>query len=103
MNVTVSKLILLKSIGNFGPPKFLLSDDIVLPLQLVVPLGNITVVKLPEYEDPDEDKVALILDFEEATIFSSYHKGKGELVLAPQGQSKYRRSDLGEYEVLLML
>ena len=53
MNVTVSKLILLKSIGNFGPPKFLLSDDIVLPLQLVVPLGNITAHKLPEYEDPD--------------------------------------------------
>jgi hypothetical protein len=64
----------------------------------MVPLGNITVVKLPEYEDPDEeDKVALILDFEQATIFSTYHKGRRELVLAPQGQSRYRRSDLGEY------
>ncbi len=103
MNVTVSKLILLKSIGNFGPPKFILSEGIDLPLQIVVPLGNISVVKLPLYEDPDEDKVALILDFDQASVFSSYHKAKGELVLAPQGQTKYRRSDLGEYEAMLML
>ena len=54
-NVTKSRLILLQSIGNYGPPKFEITEELSIPLEVTVPLGNITVVKLPKYADPDQD------------------------------------------------
>ena len=55
--MTKSRLILLQSIGNYGPPKFEITEELSIPLEVTVPLGNITVVKLPKYADPDQDKI----------------------------------------------
>jgi hypothetical protein len=55
--VTTSRLIMLQSIGNYGPPKFAISEELPIPFELTVPLENNTVVKLPKYFDPDEDKI----------------------------------------------
>jgi hypothetical protein len=56
-NVTTSRLILLQSIGNYGPPNFAISEELPIPLEVTAPLDNITLVRLPKYADPDDDKV----------------------------------------------
>ena len=64
---------MLKSTGNFGPPKYSLSDTVALPKEITAEINNKTVIKMPAYEDPDfGDKIYVILDFDRAILFTNY-------------------------------
>ena len=94
---------MLISTGNFGPPKYSTADTIELQLEITAVLGNVTIVKMPRYEDPDNDKIQLILDFDRAILFTHYDQSGRSLILRPIEEKRTGRTDLGEYHVRIIL